>query len=100
MPAIEPELQALKDNLCDMLALVRNQMVKCKEAVRKHDLKLAEEVIEDERKVNAQEIAIDRDCESILALYTPVATDLRLVLASLKITNDLEFEAGLSKQRE
>jgi phosphate transport system protein len=90
MPAIEPELQALKENLCDMLALVRNQMVKCKDAVRKHDLKLAEEVIEDERKVNAQEIAIDRDCESILALYTPVATDLRFVLASLKITNDLE----------
>lgn len=90
MPAIEPELQALKDNLFDMLSLVRNQMVKCREAVRKNDLKLAEEVIEDERKVNDQEIAIDRDCESILALYTPVATDLRLVLASLKITNDLE----------
>ena len=90
MPAIEPELQALKDNLFDMLSLVRNQMVKCREAVRKIDLKLAEEVIEDERKVNDQEIAIDRDCESILALYTPVATDLRLVLASLKITNDLE----------
>ena len=90
MPAIEPELQALKDNLFDMLSLVRNQMVKCREAVRKNDLKLAEEVIEDERKVNGQEIAIDRDCESILALYTPVATDLRLVLATLKITNDLE----------
>jgi phosphate transport system protein len=90
MPAIEPELQALKDNLFDMLSLVRTQMVKCREAVRKIDLKLAEEVIEDERKVNGQEIAIDRDCESILALYTPVATDLRLVLAALKITNDLE----------
>jgi phosphate transport system protein len=90
MPAIEPELQALKDNLCDMLSLVRNQMIKCRDAVRKHDLKLAEEVIEDEKKVNGQEIAIDRDCESILALYTPVATDLRFVLATLKITNDLE----------
>jgi phosphate transport system protein len=90
MPAIESELQALKDNLCDMLSLVRNQMEKCRDAVRKQDLKLAEEVIEDEKKVNGQEIAIDRDCESILALYTPVATDLRLVLASLKITNDLE----------
>ena len=73
-----------------MLSLVRNQMVKCRDAVRKQDLKLAEEVIEDEKKVNGQEIAIDRDCVSILALYTPVATDLRFVLASLKITNDLE----------
>lgn len=90
MPAIEPELQALKDNLLDMLSLVRNQMVKCKDAIRKNDLSLAAEVLEDEKKVNVQELAIDRDCENILALFTPVATDLRLVLATLKITNDLE----------
>ena len=90
MPAIEPELQALKDNLLDMLSLVRNQMVKCKDAIRKNDLSLAAEVLEDEKKVNVQELAIDRDCENILALFTPVATDLRLVLATLKITTDLE----------
>lgn len=90
MPAIEPELQALKDNLLDMLSMVRNQIVKCKDAIHKHDASIAEEVIADERKVNIQELAIDRDCESILALYTPVATDLRLVLASLKIANELE----------
>jgi len=90
MPAIEPELQALKDNLLDMLSMVKNQMAKCKEAIHKHDDSIAKEVIEDEKKVNIQELAIDRDCESILALYTPVATDLRFVLATLKIANDLE----------
>jgi phosphate transport system protein len=90
MPAIEPELQALKDNLLDMLSLVINQMEKCKQAIAKNEISIAEEVISDEKKVNAQEIAIDRDCESILALFTPVATDLRLVLATLKVTNDLE----------
>jgi phosphate transport system protein len=90
MPAIEPELQALKDNLLDMLSLVRGQIQKCKDAIDKKDVSLAEEVMDDERKVNIQELAIDRDCESILALYTPVASDLRLVLATLKITNDLE----------
>ncbi len=73
-----------------MLSMVRNQMAKCKEAIEKKDVSLAEEVIEDEKKINIQELAIDRDCENILALYTPVATDLRLVLATLKITNDLE----------
>ncbi len=90
MPAIEPELQALKDNLLDMLSLVRNQVVKCREAIENKDTAIAETVIDDEKRVNIQEIAIDRDCENILALYTPVATDLRLVLATLKITNDLE----------
>lgn len=90
MSAIEPELQALKDNLLDMLTLVKNQMAKCKEAIEKKDASKAEDVISDEKRVNVQELAIDRDCENILALYTPVATDLRLVLATLKITNDLE----------
>jgi phosphate transport system protein len=90
MAAIESELQALKDNLLDMLVLVRSQVQKCKKAIQKSDISLAEEVITDEKRVNMQELAIDRDCESILALYTPVATDLRFVLSSLKITNDLE----------
>ncbi len=90
MPAIEPELQALKENLLDMLSMVKAQMEKCAEAIRENDADLAREVIADERKVNVQELAIDRDCENILALYTPVATDLRLVLATLKIANALE----------
>jgi phosphate transport system protein len=90
MPAIESELQALKDNVLDMLSLVRNQMIRCKDAIHKNDIGLAEDVIREEKNVNTQEIAIDRDCENILALYTPVATDLRLVLATLKMTNDLE----------
>jgi phosphate transport system protein len=90
MAAIEGELQALKDNLLDMLELVKNQILKCKKAIKKKSVDLATEVISDEKKVNMQELAIDRDSESILALYTPVATDLRFVLSTLKITNDLE----------
>lgn len=90
MSALELELQALKENLCDMCALVRSQVAKCKEVIENKDTDLAEEIISGEKKVNVQEIAIDRDCENILALHNPVATDLRFVLATLKITNDLE----------
>jgi phosphate transport system protein len=90
MSNLDLELRALKDNLCDMLFLVKTQMEKCQKAFENKDIELAQEVIESERKINIQEIAIDRDCENILALYTPVATDLRFVLATLKITNDLE----------
>jgi len=90
MPAIEPELEALKDNLQDMLSMVKKQMEKCLKAIEEKDTSLAKQVVDDEKKINIQELAIDRDCENILALHTPVATDLRMVLASLKITNDLE----------
>src|SRR5690606_5230506 len=94
---IEPELQALRENLLDMLSMVKSQMEKCRKAIQDNDQKLAGEVIEDERRINGQELAIDRDCENILALHTPVATDLRLVLATLKITNDLERIADSAK---
>ncbi len=90
MSALESELQALKENLLDMFSMVRNQITKCKDAIHKHDAEIANEVIADEKKINIQELAIDRDCEAILALHTPVATDLRLVLATLKINNALE----------
>ena len=90
MPAIEPELQALKENLLDMLSMVKSQLEICIQAIEEQDVSLADKVKEDEKKINIQELAIDRDCENILALHTPVATDLRLVLATLKITNDLE----------
>jgi phosphate transport system protein len=51
---------------------------------------LAEEILSNERRVNAMELKIDRDCENILALFNPVAIDLRFVMACFKINSDLE----------
>ncbi len=90
MSNLEIELQALKDNLLEMMGLVSTQIELCKKATVSGDLKLAEQVIENEKRVNALELTMDKDCENILALHNPVATDLRFVLAVLKITGDLE----------
>lgn len=90
MAQVEPEIHALKDNLLDMIELVETQISRCKEVIKHKDVQLAKEILAAEKKVNAQELSIDKDCENIIALYTPVASDLRFVLASLKISNDLE----------
>ncbi len=87
---LETELQALKENLLEMMDLVTSQLTKCRKALVKADPEPAKEVIATEKRVNALELIIDKDCENILALYNPVATDLRFVLASLKMGNDLE----------
>lgn len=97
MSALEIELQALKDNLLDMMDLVNNQLVKCKNALKDHDAVLAEEVVEREKRVNALELTIDKDCENILALHNPVAIDLRFVLSTLKICSDLESIGDITK---
>lgn len=90
MAHLAPELDLLKQNLLEMLELVTSQLEKCKQATVDADADLAKEVISHEKRVNSLELTIDKRCENILALYNPVATDLRFVLAAFKISNDLE----------
>lgn len=51
---------------------------------------LAQSVIADDSAIDAEEICIEEECLKILALYQPVASDLRLVAAALKINTALE----------
>ncbi len=90
MPQIEVELQNLKSEIVLMWKLVSDQMKKSMECLAKMDKDLAEEVLRAEKKVNSAELRIDRDCENIFALFNPVAIDLRLVMALLKINSSLE----------
>lgn len=73
-----------------MWTLVYNQMDQARQAVLGLDKDIAGQVIVRERRVDAFELKIDSDVEDFIALYTPVAVDLRFVLAMLKINNDLE----------
>jgi len=90
MTHLDTELQLLKKSIIEMFALVIHQLNKAKDAVIKFDKDLASDVDINEKRVNVYELKIDRDCENILALYNPVAVDLRLVLAALKINYNLE----------
>jgi phosphate transport system protein len=85
----------------DMLNLSISQIEKAKEAFVNHDSDLAEEVMNIENRVNALDLKIEKDCEKFIALYNPVAIDLRFVMAIRKINYDLERIAdhayGISK---
>ncbi len=90
MTQLEIELQYLKTEAINMWSLVHSQMVKSLSALINFDKDLAREVVLSEKRVNGLELKIDRDCENIFALLTPVAVDLRFVLAVLKINSNLE----------
>ena len=81
---IESELILLKKEIDEMWTLVYNQLDRAGEAVLTLDKELAQQVMVRERRVNAFELKIDSDVEDIIALYNPVAIDLRFVLAMLK----------------
>lgn len=90
MSQLEIELKQLKTEVVNMWSLVHSQLVKSNVAMVNFDKNLAREVVSREKRVNGSELKIDRDCENIFALLTPVAVDLRFVLAVLKINSNLE----------
>ena len=98
---IESELVLLKKEIDEMWTLVYNQLDRAGDAVLTLDRELAQQVLVRERRVNAFELKIDRDVEDIIALYNPVAIDLRFVLAMLKINTNLErlgdFAEGIAR---
>ena len=98
---IESELVLLKKEIDEMWTLVYNQLDRAGDAVLTLDRELAQQVLVRERRVNAFELKIDSDVEDIIALYNPVAIDLRFVLAMLKINTNLErlgdFAEGIAR---
>ena len=80
----------LKHSGLEMFDLCKKQLENAKDAFLDYDKDLAEEVLRTENRVNALDLKIDKDCERFIALHTPVAGDLRFVLALRKINFDLE----------
>jgi phosphate transport system protein len=90
MKHTEKELQALKEEVSQMWKLVLSQLEKAKQAYFSHNIEVAREVASREKRVDAFELKIDSDCENYIALYAPVAVDLRLTLSLIKISQTLE----------
>ena len=101
MTHLQEQLEQLKDSLSEMGHLTKNQLRKSMTALFERDKDLANEVIFNEKRVNAFELKIDQDCEAIFALLNPMAHDMRLVFATLKINGDLErigdYAEGIAK---
>lgn len=101
MKHTEKELQELKEEISEMWRLVLSQLEKAKQSFHHSNLELAREIITREKRIDAFELKIDSDCENYIALYSPVAIDLRLVLSLIKISNTLErigdFAEGVAR---
>jgi len=97
MTPLDNEIAQLKSELLSMWQMVLTQLRKAEESLLKKDKDLAREVVLTEKRVNAFELKIDRDCENILALFAPVAIDLRLLLAVLKINMNLERTGDIAE---
>jgi len=90
------DLELLKTKLLEMGALVESAIQRSISAVTQKDRGAAEQVFMNEARINAIELEIDDFAISLLALQQPMAADLRLIVAALKINTDLERMGDLS----
>lgn len=84
------ELEELKTHLMAMGGLVEQQIQEAVSALLDGDSRLAERVRDNDKAVNDMQLKIDDECTRVLARRQPAASDLRLVLAVIRATSDLE----------
>jgi len=86
----DTELSSISTRVLEMGGLVESQVAQAVLALTSFSAEQANAVLELEEKVNAMEIEIDRDLQTIIARRQPTARDLRLLIAVSKSTGNLE----------
>ena len=91
----DEELRHLKDNLIVMATMTEEAIHKSIRALNERNKKLAQEVIDHDEVIDEKENAIEEVAIDLLALFQPMARDLRFITTALKINAELERIADL-----
>ncbi len=87
---LQREIEKLKKMIIQLSTQVEEAVYNSVKSVSDRDVRLAEKVIRNDLHIDQMEIDVEEECLKILALYQPVAVDLRFLVAVLKMNNDLE----------
>jgi len=96
VPHFQEELEALQSRLLEMGGLAEERVRACIEALESRDLGVVAQVMGGDEPINQLHIEIDNRCFRLLALYQPMATDLRAIVSAVKINTDLERVGDLA----
>ena len=87
---LDEELKKLNTHLLTMAALVEKSIHRSVEAFKKQDKNLAESIIQDDERIDEMEIVIEEEAIELLALFQPMAVDLRFITTGMHINTELE----------
>ncbi len=87
---LQREIESIKTKLLSLCALVEKNVTLATRSVAEQDEVMAQFVMNADAAIDEMEVELEEDCLKALALYQPVAVDLRALVAVLKINNDLE----------
>ena len=94
---LQRDLDEVTRSLLEVAAMVEEMIARSLKALRERSVDLAHEVQRQDRVIDAREIEVEEECLKILALHSPVAADLRMVVTYLKVNNDLERAGDLAR---
>src|SRR6185503_1989308 len=92
---LQRQIEQLKQKILFVVSMVEGAIANAFAALVHRDEAIARKVLEEDAEIDRMEVDVEEDCLKILALYQPVAIDLRFVVAVLKINNDLELMGDL-----
>lgn len=84
------EIESIKRRILSLSALVEEQVCMSVESLLQRNEELATLVEQRDERIDQLEVEVEEECLKVLALYQPVAVDLRFLVAVLKINSDLE----------
>ena len=93
---LEIDLENVKMKIFNMADLSTEAVFSAILSLKNGDIKLAKKIIHNDSIIDQLEVEIDNECIKILATRQPAATDLRFILAILKVNTDLERIADLA----
>ncbi len=93
---LQKDIEALKARLVDMSGMIEDRVYQATMSIIKRDDALAQAVINGDDEIDQMEVSIEEECLKMLALYQPVAVDLRFIVTVMKINNDLERVGDLA----
>jgi phosphate transport system protein len=95
------KLREIQDDILAMGSMVSKAISRSIEALKKRNLELAQQVIDDDRKINHKRFEIEEKCVELIATQQPMASDLRIILAVLNILSEVErigdYAEGIAK---
>jgi phosphate transport system protein len=94
---LQRQIDALKQKILFLGTLVEEAIAKAVSALVNRDRNLARAVIDEDAEIDRMEVDVEEEVLKVLALYQPVAIDLRFVVAVLKINSDLERMGDYAK---
>ena len=97
----ERNLKLVQDEVVQLSSMVEKAIFKSIDSLKRRDLGASQQVIDEDDIIDAKQEAIENRCIDLIALESPMAVDLRVIIAAMMVANELErmgdYAEGIAK---